>query len=80
MHGNISYDTVTVPSYSNDNKVPRKEIGSGEDAPSCELMYDAIDSRKQAERAQPQLYEIPDHEFHVASTSSRVTDDAYVYY
>ena len=48
MHCNMSYDTVT--SFSKANKAPNTETSSGKDAPSCELMYDTIDSRRQAER------------------------------
>ena len=48
MHGNVSYDTVT--SFSKDNKAPNTETSSGKDAPSYELMYDTIDSRRQVER------------------------------
>ena len=48
MQGNISYDTVS--SFSKYNKAPNTETNSGKDAPSCELMYDTIDSRRQVER------------------------------
>ena len=44
-------------------------------------MYDAVDSKRQdlMENEEVQLYEIPDHEFGMTSTS-RDAEESYIYY
>ena len=77
---NVSYDIVTAPSHSKDNKAPidnnNKGASSSKATPnSCELIYyDTVDLRKQAKNEELQLYEIPDHE------SSRDAEESYIYY
>ena len=71
-------------SSSKDNKGPNKEANSSKAVPSsCELMYDTVDSKRQDlvenEDSEVQLYEIPDHEFSMTSTS-RDAEESYIFY
>ena len=73
---------MTSSSSSKDNKGPNKEANSSKAAPSsCELMYDAVDSKRQdlVENEELQIYEIPDCEFSMTSTS-RDAEESYIYY
>ena len=71
-----------LSTLSKDNKGHNKEANSSKAAPSsCEQMYDTVDSKRQelVENEELQVYEIPDHEFGMTSTS-RDGQESYIYY
>ena len=75
-HGNISYDTMTVPSnyYSKGNSDSSKAATS-----TCDTVDSTNQTEKPNDAEELQLYEIPNPDFGAIS-NGRDTEESHIYY